>query len=241
MTDGGSSGRFDRHKEEITWGVKQIIVGTLYVTLSLFSAAAVALLAGNLYPEQEDAVATWVSVHLMAIAIMAIVWFLGFRHSRFPIAGLRLSWAQRPRIRTVLLTFAVLAASLVITSVYSEIVDRLKIDKLSPPAVNSDILFDGVGVLLTFQAVAFITPFSEELFFRGFVFRGLIPKFGPYGSMVISAVIFSGFHLSLGVLIPIFITGLLLAWLYWRTGSLWASVGAHAGQNALALLATMVT
>ena len=133
-----------------------------------------------------------------------------------------------------------LVASLVITSIYSEIVEWLEIDKLSPPAVDSDILFDGVGVLLTFQAVALITPFSEELFFRGFVFRGLITKLGPYGSMVISAVIFSGFHLSLGVLIPIFITGLLLAWLYWRTGSLWAPVGAHAAQNTLALLMTLL-
>jgi membrane protease YdiL (CAAX protease family) len=37
------------------------------------------------------------------------------------------------------------------------------------------------------------------------------------------------------VMVPIFITGFLLAWLYWRTGSLWAAIGAHAGQNALAL------
>jgi membrane protease YdiL (CAAX protease family) len=55
------------------------------------------------------------------------------------------------------------------------------------------------------------------------------------GAIAASALVFSAFHLSLGVLVPIFITGLLLAWLYWRTGSLWAAIGAHAGQNALAL------
>jgi len=78
---------------------------------------------------------------------------------------------------------------------------------------------------------------SEELFFRGFIFRGLLLKMGPWWAIVVSALLFSGFHLSVGVLIPIFITGFLLAWLYWKTGSLWAAIGAHAGQNALALAA----
>ena len=125
--------------------------------------------------------------------------------------------------------------SLIATSVYAGLVDYFGLDKLSSPEIESDIFFDGPAVLLTFQALAFITPMSEELFFRGFIFRGLLPKLGPWGAIVASALVFSAFHLSLGVLVPIFITGFLLAWLYWRTGSLWAAIGAHAGQNALAL------
>lgn len=237
MTDGKWP---DWHVREVGWGVKHIIVGMILVMVSLFTAAAAALAAGELYPAQEDALETWISVHVMAFAIVAIVWYLGLRHIKFPIVELGFNWARRPQLRTILLMCGVLVASLLVTSIYSEIVEWLKIDALSPPVVDSDILFDGVGVFLTFQALALITPFSEELFFRGFVFRGLLPKVGPFGGMVISAAIFSGFHISLSLLVPIFITGLLLAWLYWRTGSLWASVGAHAGQNALALSATVL-
>ena len=238
MTNGKWTNCYAR---EVSWGVKHIIIGTILVMVALFTAAAAALVSSELYAAQEDALATWISVHVMAIAIVAIVWYLGSRHGRFPIAELHLGWVQRPQSHTILLMLGVLATSLVATSTYSKIVEWSEIDVLSPPVVDSDILFDGVGVILTFQALALITPFSEELLFRGFVFRGLLPRVGPYWGMVISATIFSGFHISLGVLVPIFITGLLLAWLYWRTGSLWASVGAHAGQNALALLATMVT
>ena len=238
MTNGKWTNCYAR---EVSWGVKHIIIGTILVMVALFTAAAAALVSSELYAAQEDALATWISVHVMAIAIVAIVWYLGSRHGRFRISELHLGWVQRPQSPTILLMLGVIAASLVATSTYSKIVEWLEIDVLFPPVVDSDILFDGVGVILTFQALALITPFSEELFFRGFVFRGLLPRVGPYGGMVISATIFSGFHISLGVLVPIFITGLLLAWLYWRTGSLWASVGAHAGQNALALLATMVT
>ena len=211
------------------------MAGIILVILSLFVAAAAALFLGSLYPEQEDAAATWISVHLMALGIVATVWFLGLRHSRYPLAVLGLSGIRLPRKRTVLLMAAVLATSLIATILYSNIIDWLDVEILSPPDVESDIIFDGLAALLTFQALAFITPLSEEIFFRGFIFGGLLPRLGPWRAMAASALVFSAFHLSIGVLIPIFITGFLFAWLYWRTGSLWAAIGAHAGQNSLAL------
>ena len=224
-----------RKKEGITWGGKQIIAGIFLVILSLFTAALAASFLSSFYPEQEDAVATWISVHLMALGIVTTVWFLGLRHSMYPLAVLGLSGIHLPRKRTVLLMVVVLATSLVATSLYAGIVDALDVEILSPPDVESDIIFDGAAALLTFQALAFITPLSEEIFFRGFIFGGLLPRLGPWGAIAASALIFSAFHLSIGVLIPIFITGFLFAWLYWRTGSLWAAIGAHAGQNSLAL------
>lgn len=220
---------------QVPWGGWQIAAGIILVMFFLFSAAALAPVFGTLYPEQKDAVATWVSVHLMAVAIVATVWYFGLRHSRYPLVLLRLSRVKWPRKRTVLLMLGAMATSLIATSVYAGIVGWLGLDKLSTPPVDSGILFDGPLILLTFQALAFITPMSEELFFRGFIFRGLMPRVGPWVAIAASAAVFSAFHLSIGVLIPIFITGLLLAWLYWRTGSLWAAIGAHAGQNALAL------
>ena len=219
----------------VTWGGWQIAAGIYVFMIYRFAAAKAAFAIGSLYPEQQDAVATWIIVHLMGLAIVATVWYLGLRHSRDPLAMLRLSGVQWPRKRTILLMFGVLAASLIATSIYPGIVEWLDLDQFATPDVDSDIFFDGPAVLLTFQALAFITPISEELFFRGFIFRGLLPKIGPWGAIAASALVFSAFHLSLGVLVPIFITGFLLAWLYWRTGSLWAAIGAHAGQNALAL------
>ena len=232
---GAPADRAGQRMGAVAWGGWQIAAGIIVVMISLFAAAAAAFAIGSLYPEQQDAVATWISVHLMGLAIVATVWYLGLRHSRDPLAVLRLSGVQWSRKRTILLTFGVLAASLIATSIYSGIVEWLDLDQFATPDVDSDIFFDGPAVLLTFQAVAFITPISEELFFRGFIFRGLLPKMGPWGAIAASALVFSAFHLSLGGLVPIFITGFLLAWLYWRTGSLWAAIGAHAGQNALAL------
>ena len=219
----------------VTWCGGQIILGIIVVIFALFSAAMVASLVASVYPEQEDAVATWISVHLMALGIFATVWYFGLRHARYPLAVLRLSRVQRPRKRAVLMMLGVLATSLTATSIYAGLVDALGWEILIPPSVESDIIFDGLAMLLTFQALAFVTPLSEEIFFRGFIFRGLLPKMNPWMAITVSALVFSVFHLSIGVMIPIFITGFLLAWLYWRTGSLWAAIGAHAGQNALAV------
>ena len=238
---GAPADRAGQRMGAVAWGGWQIAAGIIVVMISLFAAAAAAFAIGSLYPEQQDAVATWISVHLMGLAIVATVWYLGLRHSRDPLAVLRLSGVQWPRKRTILLMFGVLAASLIATHIYSVIVEWLDLDQFATPDVDSDIFFDGPAVLLTFQALAFITPISEELFFRGFIFRGLLPKMGPWGAIAASALVFSAFHLSLGGLVPIFITGFLLAWLYWRTGSLWAAIGAHAGQNALALGVKAIT
>lgn len=225
-----------RPKTGVPWGGSAIVAGIVLVIISLFAAAAVASLLGSFYSEQEDAVATWIAVHLMALAIVTVVWFLGLRHSTNPLAVLRLHKVQLPRVQSVILTGAVLATSLLATSLYAGIVDWLGVGILSPPDIDSDIIFDGPAVILTFQALAFITPLSEEIFFRGFIFGGMLPRIGPWRAIIASALVFGAFHLSFGVVIPIFITGILFAWLYWRTGSLWAAVGAHAGQNSLALL-----
>jgi len=233
-----SAGRSTPRLGGVPWGGWQIAAGIILVVTSLFLylAAGIPSLLGSLYPEHEKALATWINVHVTAMAIVATVWGLGLRHSRYPFVVLGITRVQLPRKRTVFLTLGVLGVSLIATSVYSGIVDYLGLDKMSVPEVEYHY-FEGPAVVLTFQALAFITPMGEELFFRGFIFRGLLTPLGPWGAIAASALVFSVFHLSIGigVLIPIFITGCLFAWLYWRTGSLWATIGAHAGQNALAL------
>jgi membrane protease YdiL (CAAX protease family) len=103
-------------------------------------------------------------------------------------------------------------------------------------------VFPGAAAVITFLALAVWTPITEELFFRGFVMGGLTARWGGGVSAVVSALIFSLFHLSprsVGVVLPVFATGLLLAWLYRRTGSLWPCAAAHAGQNAIVLAETI--
>ena len=220
---------------DVPWGTTQIVLGIVIVLILLFVAAGAAAGIATLYSSQEDAVATWISVHLTAFAIIGTVWFFGLRHCTAPLSVIGLDSFRMPAKRTFALAAAVLAASLIATSAYDILTGWLGIEVLELEEIDSDIAFDGVAVVLTFQALALMIPITEEVFFRGFIFGGLLRRVGPRWAIVVSALVFSAFHLSLGVLIPIFITGVLFAWLYWRTGSLWAAIAAHAGQNALAV------
>ena len=223
----------------VPWGSGQVGPGILVMVLSVFPILILAVNLGNLAGDNADALVTWTTSHLLGLVVFAVVWHFGLNRYHAPVSSLGLTRPRLPRIKLVLLTIGALLASLASNLIYATLMDLLGLDFLSPPEIDEGIAFSGPAAAFTFQALAVWTPLTEEIFFRGFVFAGLSPRWGVGRAMVASALIFSIFHLSMGLLAPIFITGLLLAWLYRRTGSLWPSIAAHAGQNALAVVAVL--
>ena len=82
---------------------------------------------------------------------------------------------------------------------------------------------------------AVVAPVVEEIFFRGFVFAGLRPRYGWQKSAAISSALFAGIHLVPTAIIPIFILGYIFAYLYHRSNSIWPAIMMHAATNTLAL------
>lgn len=226
----------------VPWRGGQVTIGIVLVLVALLPVSAVALGLGTLAGGHKLAVAVLVSSQLLGLVILAVVWRVGLVRYRAALSSLGLTPPGLPRVVPAALTLGALLASLGFNILYAMLADRLDFDLLSPPDIPRAIAFPGPAVVFTFQALALWTPLAEEVFFRGFVFAGLIPRLGVPRALVASALVFSIFHLSQGspgVLVPIFITGLLLAWLYYRTGSLWASIVAHGSQNAVALAGTL--
>jgi membrane protease YdiL (CAAX protease family) len=81
---------------------------------------------------------------------------------------------------------------------------------------------------------ALVAPFAEETFYRGLVFAGLAQRLPLWAAAAVSALLFALSH-GLGVVLPIFILGLGLAYVYARTGTIWASMTAHSLVNAVSL------
>lgn len=94
-------------------------------------------------------------------------------------------------------------------------------------------------VFLVFGAVG--APVAEEVFFRGYLF-GKCRREGELGfGMVLTAFLFGVVHFSDPYHIPgIWVFGLVLAWLNYRTGSLLAPIAAHMVNNWVAILAQML-
>lgn len=99
-------------------------------------------------------------------------------------------------------------------------------------ALESPIWFFVVGALLA--------PLIEEIFFRGFLFQGFRARYGWVSGMLLSSGIFAVAHLDPVSLIPTFILGCVLAYLYHRSNSVWPGVILHVMVNSFGLCAAYV-
>lgn len=85
-----------------------------------------------------------------------------------------------------------------------------------------------------FLVVALTPGICEEVLFRGFLFR-FFERFGGTKAIIISAALFAIFHLDPFRLLPVFLLGLLLGYLTYRSRSLISSMLSHTINNALAI------
>lgn len=96
-----------------------------------------------------------------------------------------------------------------------------------------------MDVVMLALLVVVAAPLAEETFFRGFLLQGLARRFTFWPAAVVSSAVFALAHVSWQLYVPIFVLGLAFAWLFWRTGSLWASIAAHATINATSLFVAL--
>ncbi len=226
------------------WRIGDLAAATALVFVSFLVIQALVVLATDVGEAAEPNLLTpWILGALEGLMLLA-VWAFGVRRYRVPWSsvGLRLPEArsEQRRLSTVraniiVLPMVALLVSLVSTGIYASMIDALGLETLQPSPVPEEFLGSGATRLLISAVVVSWGPFVEEVFFRGFFLGGLIAPLGAARAAVVSAAIFAVAHLAIGSMIPLFITGLVLAWLYLRTRSIWPPLMAHAAQNLLAV------
>ena len=91
-----------------------------------------------------------------------------------------------------------------------------------------------IGIL----AVAIVGPVLEEMLFRGAITTELLKRYNPKLAIFLSALFFGIFHLNPAQILTAFLIGLLLAWLYYKTQSLWPGILVHVLNNSLSVFFT---
>jgi membrane protease YdiL (CAAX protease family) len=120
---------------------------------------------------------------------------------------------------------------------YSGLMQLIGLDELLPGPNVPEAMFEERLVLpLAGVATVLVAPLAEETFFRGFMFGGL-RRFGFFWAALVSGLLFSAVHLNPGGLIPLALVGMLFAWAYTRTGSLWTPIYAHLTFNLVSFVA----
>jgi len=77
----------------------------------------------------------------------------------------------------------------------------------------------------------FVAPFTEEIIFRGLLYKSLRKETSFIIAVVLNSLIFALFHNTLFTLAGIFILGCILSILFEKKNSIWPSVGLHFFNN----------
>lgn len=92
---------------------------------------------------------------------------------------------------------------------------------------------------LFFLAVVIVAPISEEIAFRGFLFRGLSASWlGVSGATIATSAAWTAMHVQYDIftLGQIFCIGLLLGWIRWASGSTLLTIVLHMLANLTACI-----
>lgn len=176
----------------------------------------------------------WLRAGVANLVAFALVLWLGAR-----LGGLRLDEVAlvRPVPGAFLVAIVPLAAGLGI--LLSEVDNVFRSFVPAPRELLEQFVALGkdspVGAFLALVVVA---PLTEELFFRGFILRAFLRRYSVATAILLSALLFAIGHANPWQFLSAAVGGLLLAWLYWRAGSLLPCFLAHASFNGLSVVAT---
>jgi membrane protease YdiL (CAAX protease family) len=237
------------------WTLRDTIIGVC-VTLIPWIAIATALQAGapntqpRVLPFSLDLTSAIVAFLLTAVVegvfLLAPLWYATLKYRRrismreglaaLGFRGFRLGVA----IGVIVLSIVVIIGADV---GYGALISGLHL----PIHTNDQVLETEAkyAPLTTYAELAgaiFVAPFCEEIFFRGYVFQGLRQRLNVPLAVVLSALIFGIAHADPGSFPVLFIIGIVLAIVRWRTRSIWPGMGLHMLNNlisALGIIAVM--
>jgi len=219
-----------------TLTIQSVIMITITSLFVGFGGVAFVLSIGTaLFPESDSRFLNILSIFFgQGIMVLPVIAFIHLN---------RLSVSETIRIKLIPINslFPVIILSLG-TIILSDEIDRL-IGLVFPVSdyigkLSELVRFDTkINALLLILATVIIAPFSEEVIFRGFL-QQFLEKYWQdiTKAVLVTSLGFAMIHLNPGWIIQIYLLGIILGYLAWRTGSIIPGLVLHALNNGLALI-----
>jgi hypothetical protein len=223
------------------WGTREILQA---IGLLLAGAVFAIGIAGMVVAASDMSVSPTEELGIGIIGILILDIALFVLAAAFTVWKFRLHWRALgfllPRLERAWVPVATVVGIFIVLYAYTAIVDLIGADELLPESTLEEDIFDHRTLVIMAGLLAVIAaPIAEETFFRGFLFAGLIKRFGFIWAALISGFLFSLAHLQPTTLIPFTLAGMLFAWAYVAAGSLWGSIAAHFIFNLIGFLANL--
>ncbi len=205
-----------------------IMLGIQFLIIQMLAMIPVMVIVMAIYgAENQEAISSISNAVGMPLAFAAGAWYL-YRKRGLISTAFRWENSQIPITLVGLITIFsisyIIGELMTYMPYYDEIVQFYMdmIGNMNPAAL--------------FLGVVLIGPICEEIIFRGIILEGLLNKYDSTKAIVYSALIFGGIHLIPIQVINAFFIGLVLAWIYIKTRSLWAVIVIHVLHNGIAVL-----
>lgn len=107
------------------------------------------------------------------------------------------------------------------------------------PQFMLDVYSTAGWLPLLWFAVVVAAPVAEETFFRGFLYQGLARSpLNAIGAILVTSTIWAGIHLQyeFGEIACVFVLGLLLGYIRYKSNSTWPAIAVHAVSNLVSTL-----
>lgn len=219
------------------WKTRKVGLAEILIAVGVFILlGAGAVLALSFLELGRTSLLAASQVAIYVAALVGILAAVGVRRVGFASLGfIPTTW------RWVFIGVGIAFLSRLLTIVIVPIYILITGDATNPQQGLFNDLLSGsaVQIALFAVAIALLAPFAEEMFFRGMVF-GWLRRWGFWLAALVSAGLFGVAHGINFVFPASFALGLLNAYAYEKSGSLWPAIASHMAFNGTSLLGLLV-
>ncbi len=219
-------------------GIRGVIGVVILSVISAFSVGGIIMGIFTSTPNQIDKIYLYLSFFLgQGVIILPPIYYLNFKKK-----SILDSFRIKPVSFNIIIYSIIFSAGVIILF---DAVDRV-IHQIAP---TPDYIIDlgkimqpesTLGLIFLFLAVVVMAPIGEEIVFRGFLQKFLEEHWKDITrAVLVTSIFFAIIHFNPYWTIQIYILGIILGFLSWRTKSIIPSIILHSINNGMAFILTV--
>lgn len=222
--------------KNISWSWKELVLITLLI-LVLVPFCIEFLLANYLLNLFQNKLYSGTLIgFIMSIVFMLAIYFIALKPKHLKWNEVGLNRFQKSYWKNIIGWSLVLIVVSILMLIVMDIVG-VGYENNKTESVQSQLT--PFHFIIGFVSAAIISPIYEEILYRGFLYRWLRSNYGLRSGLLLSSFIFMLVHIPTYNVLPVtFVSGLLFAWTYEKTKSVFPGMIIHSTFNAIAMILT---